>query len=367
MTSMEKYQKMLSLTPYADRSEIPIFPMYLASFGSLGGVLQKDIVESCDKWLEAIDNTIARYGKPDVCMPIYPGDTIFTMGLKSRLPGRELPEDELYQFVETPYFEDQDEYKKIYDMGFMNWKFMYLCDIQNPKMTPEQLGARYAELGMNTGKAIQFIYSRGMVPAFDYGTAPIFDDLSMIRSMQEFTFDFNDDPDMIMDIIRRDQPLRDDDDIKQVKQNGGWRINMFAMRSSSTFISPSIFEEYVWPIMKASVEKFHEAGILAILHADGNWLPMMEYFKEAPKGSMHIELDGSTDIFKSYEILDGWQSIRGDVPATMMAYGTPDEVSEYCEKLIQMGMKGGFMLSSGCEIPLNAKPENIDAFMNSLR
>ena len=367
MTSMEKYQKMLSLTPYEDRTQIPIFPMYLASFGSLGGVLQKDIVASCDKWLEAIDKTIERFGKPDVCMPLYPGDTIFTMGLPSRIPGRELPDDELYQFVEKPQFED-DEYAKIMEMGYTPWRMQYLCRIQNPPLeSMDQLFARFGELGANTAKSMQFIYSRGMVPAFDLGTAPIFDDLSMIRSMQEFTFDFNDDPDMIMDVIRKYQPLRDEEEIKQVKQNGGWRINMFAMRSSSTFISPRIFEEYVWPVMKGMVERYHEAGVLAILHADGNWLPMMEYFKEAPKGSMHIELDGSTDIFKSYEILDGWQSIRGDIPATMMAYGTPDEVSEYCEKLIQMGMKGGYMLSSGCEIPLNAKPENIIAMMNSVK
>ena len=66
-------------------------------------------------------------------------------------------------------------------------------------------------------------------------------------------------------------------------------------------------------------------------------------------------------------MLQGRQSIRGDVPATMLAYGTADEVSNYCEKLINMGMKGGFMLGSGCEIPLNAKVENVKAMMDSLR
>ena len=51
----------------------------------------------------------------------------------------------------------------------------------------------------------------------------------------------------------------------------------------------------------------------------------------------------------------------------MLAYGTPDEVAAYSEKLVQMGMKGGFMLSSGCEVPLNAKPENVKAMMDVLR
>jgi len=94
---------------------------------------------------------------------------------------------------------------------------------------------------------------------------------------------------------------------------------------------------------------------------------MLPYFTQVPKGSVHIELDGMTDIEKAYEILGGYQSIRGDVPATMMCYGTPDEVSQYCDKLINMGMKGGFMLGSGCEIPMNAKPENIKAMIDAVR
>lgn len=83
---------------------------------------------------------------------------------------------------------------------------------------------------------------------------------------------------------------------------------------------------------------------------------------------MHFEFDGVTDLFKASEILDGHHSMRGDVPATMFAYGTPDEISEYCEKLITgIGMKGGFMLGSGCEVPMNCKEENLMAFMKSVR
>ena len=368
MTSMEKYMKMISLEPYNDRSEMPVFPMMMATFGAVGDVLQKDIVSSKDKWLESIDNTIAKIGKPDVCMATCPDDTIFAMGLPARIPGRELGDNSLYQFVETIYFDDPSEYERIKEMGWQAWFAQYLMDIQKPKLTsPAQLGERYALMGKRVGEVIGYIYSRGMVPCFESATMPIYDMLSMIRSMAEFTCDMYEDPGPIMDIIHTGQPIDDENSIRMMKANNGKRFGIFAMRSSSTFASPSLFEEYIWPEMKASILRFHEAGIISVVHADGNWLPMLEYFTQLPKGCCHIELDGSTDIFKAYDILQGSQSIRGDVPSTLFAYGTPDEVSEYCEKLINMGMKGGFMLSSGCEVPLNAKVECVKAMMDSVR
>ena len=119
--------------------------------------------------------------------------------------------------------------------------------------------------------------------------------------------------------------------------------------------------------MKESIQRFHEAGVIYVLHADADWGPMMKYFTEVPKGSVHIELDGATDIEAAYDTLRGWQSIRGDVPAAMLAYDSVETVSAYCEKLINMGMRGGFMLGSGCEVPLNAKPENVKAMIDALR
>jgi len=59
--------------------------------------------------------------------------------------------------------------------------------------------------------------------------------------------------------------------------------------------------------------------------------------------------------------------MRGDVPSTMFVYDSPDDVAAYCEKLVNMGMKGGFMLSSGCEVPMNAKPENVKAMLDAVK
>jgi uroporphyrinogen-III decarboxylase len=75
-----------------------------------------------------------------------------------------------------------------------------------------------------------------------------------------------------------------------------------------------------------------------------------------------------TDIFEAKEILGDWLCLKGNVPATLLVNGEPDQVENYCRHLIkEVAYGGGFILSSGCEVPLNAKIENVRALVNSAK
>ena len=312
--------------------------------------------------------TFDQIGNPDVCMPQHPKTIIFSMSMPTRRPGFELPEDTLYQFIEKPQFE-VEEYEVMKKIGWPAWYAQYMMRIQNPPLTkPEEYGAIWEECNVAGYKIGQFLASRGIAPIFNIADFPIFDLLSMIRSMESFIFDLYDEPDTVMDILRENQPIVDEQNIGILKSIGGTRIGRYAMRSSATFLSPDMFDEFVWPILKESILRFWQAGIRVVLHCDANWLPFLDRFLELPKTSVSFEFDGVTDMVKAYEIIGGWHSMRGDVPATMFAYETPDAVNEYCEQLVsQIGTKGGFILGSGCEVPLNAKIENVKAFMDVLK
>jgi uroporphyrinogen-III decarboxylase len=47
----------------------------------------------------------------------------------------------------------------------------------------------------------------------------------------------------------------------------------------------------------------------------------------------------------------------------MFSLGTPDDVHAYSTKLIREIGPAGFILSSGCDIPFDAKPENVAAMI----
>jgi len=155
---------------------------------------------------------------------------------------------------------------------------------------------------------------------------------------------------------------------RKSKATGIPRIMHGAARGSGTFISPKTFEEFYWPGLKYMVETFHAAGITVLLHHDSDWTLMLDYFKDLPRGSAILQLDGQTDIFKAKEVLGNHLCIMGDMPASLLTLGHPEDVEEYVKKLIDVvGKDGGFILGSGCEVPIDAKFENLKAALDTAK
>ena len=66
-------------------------------------------------------------------------------------------------------------------------------------------------------------------------------------------------------------------------------------------------------------------------------------------------------------MLGGIACVRGNVPASLLNTGTPEEVDAYCRKLIEVvGKDGGFILDGAVGVPDEAKLENVLAMARSV-
>lgn len=68
---------------------------------------------------------------------------------------------------------------------------------------------------------------------------------------------------------------------------------------------------------------------------------------------------------KLAEVMADRMCINGDVPPSLLALGTEDEVYNYSAKLIKETGSEGFILGQGCDIPVNAKIENVKAMISA--
>jgi hypothetical protein len=192
--------------------------------------------------------------------------------------------------------------------------------------------------------------------------------LSLGRTLTNFVLDMHHDPDKIQAVL--DAMLGDliENAVQDAAATGIPWAHILLTRGSATVYNLKIFERFVFPYLKKMVDTFVSNGLMVNLHCDTNWLKNLPYFKELPKAKCIVELDSTSDIFKAKEILNGHMCIKGDVPAPLLSLGKPADVVAYCRKLIDVvGKGGGFVLSTGCTCPVDAKFENVKAMIDTAK
>jgi len=125
------------------------------------------------------------------------------------------------------------------------------------------------------------------------------------------------------------------------------------------FMSPDQFETFFWPSLRKVMLKLIDAGLYPCLLWEGDCTSRLEVIKDVPPGKC-IYFFERTDVFKAKEVLGDTVCIRGSVPVSTLITGSPDDVRDYCKKLIDIvGKDGGLIMDSGVGIPDEAKPENV--------
>jgi uroporphyrinogen-III decarboxylase len=82
-----------------------------------------------------------------------------------------------------------------------------------------------------------------------------------------------------------------------------------------------------------------------------------------PKGKTVWWFD-RTDMARAKQTVGQVACIAGNVPVSLLATGTPDDVKAYCKNLMDLaGKDGGFLFSTGAGIQ-GSKIENVKAMID---
>ncbi len=272
-----------------------------------------------------------------------------------KVPGEDIPDDELWQVAEAEIVQ-QEDYDKILEQGFPTW---YQEFMKNELGDPI---SRLAPFGAYGPTAVKRFEEAGFPTFKDGSLLTPFEMLCGGRSLEAFLMDdIMEIPDKLLAVFKLIHEYNLDRYEKRFANPetrpygvwvGGWR-------GTPSMLSPDMFEEFAWPYFADLVDLCIQYDVVPITHLDSCWDKGLSYFRQFPAKKLVMALDGKTDIRLAKEIVGDKMCIMGDVPAEILAFGTPQDTYDYCVKLIRDIGPTGFMLCSGCDIPFNAKLENV--------
>ena len=144
-------------------------------------------------------------------------------------------------------------------------------------------------------------------------------------------------------------------------------IGYWMHRGGVPFVSPEIFKNIYWATVKPAIEELWADGHQTLFYAEGKWDHHLESFAELPEQSIIYHVDQG-DIFKAHRVLGEKFCLSGGVPNVLLGCGSPDEVRQYCKKIIDgVARDGGYIMDASAIVQNDAKVENIRAMTDATR
>lgn len=278
---------------------------------------------------------------------------------KIECPGRELPEDTLWQIHEIGLMTEED-----YDTIIAKGWGPFFADFCKNRLD-NALDKEMANFLPHAPAIAQDFMEAGLFSVCAAMALPPFETLCPGRGIPKFMRDLRRDPNKVQAVIDVMMTETVEGLRQQIRATKPFGAFIGASRAAGNFLSPANFERFEWPYLKKLIEVTIEEGAYAYLHLDLSWDNLLDYFLELPKGKCIFSPDSATDIFKAAKKLKGHMAFTGDVPASLLALGTPQQVTDYCQRLKDEVGPDGLIMSSGCSVPFNAKPENVEAMVAS--
>jgi len=305
---------------------------------------------------------------------------VYTYAMMMRVlwPGKELPENDMAKVEESTYMghEDYDWVMgtpgRFSDMLFRLNMLPRFCEEVKGMGMARVCGKVFSDFIRQLffwRKEFRWWRKQGAAVQIGYQAEMPFDMFSQARNVINFSLDLLQRSEKVGQASTHMAGSFADMAIFQSKLYGVSTVQCYCHRSSNSFISPEQFRSLALPGMEIVAQRIVEAGLTPILNCDGNWMKNLSFMRQRlPARKIIIQLDGLTYIFKAKEEVGDHFCLFGYGPAAMLVMGSEVEVEEYCHRLIEeVGKGGGFILAGGCEIPPNARPENLKVMVRAVQ
>jgi uroporphyrinogen decarboxylase len=334
MTPKERIGSLLQGKPI-DR--VPCVPVILNGCARVAGYTVKEMTLDGEKFGKANVATYKKYGHDMICLLDATGTTAEAAGTRLNYP------DEMPAFVEEPLIKSKDDLKKLRPLD----------PTKDGRLNNYLVATEYCVSEVGNEVFVGTLFAGSFTTsACLRGTEPflkdIFKDKEMVHSLMRWSTD-------VTKVF-----------LDEVVNRGGVPVCCEPVATGS-ILSEKTFSEFVEPYLKELNDHVKSKGLPALDHICGDSSPILGSWMRT--GPSVISVD-RVDIGEISNQVGSQVGLMGNVvPGKTLFLGTPEAVDTEVKDIMSKAGKNpcGFVLASGCEVPIETSPENIFAMMNAAR
>jgi hypothetical protein len=330
----------------------------------------------------------------------FSGPTLETLDYRLlKLPGRGVPAETVYQFVEWEFLTAEEFYDPFLDdpTDFMLRTYLplvngalaplkglrpirevfgyYLGTIGSviPFATPEfvtmletlqKAGAEALKWARHLAQEGQRIKAMGFPNPYGGGAAAPFDLVGdWFRGTRGVMLDMYRHPETLLATLDRLVPISIKMGVDGARASGTPVVGLMLHKGAEGFMSLDQFQTFYWPTLRQVMMGIIEAGFVPMPLYEGRYTDRLEIIRDIPRGQALYWFE-TVDIRRAKEVLGDTVCFRGNVPPSLLCTATVQEVKDYVKELIDVvGEGGGLMVDCGIWFD-EARHENVQAMVD---
>ena len=401
----QREKRLVDAIALREPDRVPIVPLFAFFNCYYSGISPKVAYEQPEKALEAWRKTIYDF-RPDatysVNFTIYAMDEVLSgLDFKAmKWPGHGVRDDQSFQFVEAEYMLEDE-----YDLLFNNPGDFFLRKLL-PRLSGNLKGL--AKLPPLETAALGYVWP-SVLPAFSdpditlaletlletsrrqaqwaktftafaqelkvAGFPSIKEQTVLapydlvadnLRGTAGAAMDLLLQPEKLNRAVEQLAPFMSQAGVNGARAKGNPRVFIPLHKGTDNFMSLKQFRQYYWPTLQKLILDLVENGCTPYLLIEGLYNTRLDIIKDVPRGKCIYHFEG-TDIFKAKKKLGGSVCIMGNMPNSLLATGSVEQVREHTKKLIDVCGDGGGYIMSGAALIDHARPENVMAWMETTK
>jgi uroporphyrinogen decarboxylase len=136
--------------------------------------------------------------------------------------------------------------------------------------------------------------------------------------------------------------------------------------ASSSVISPRAFKEFALPYEQQLIDYLHRYDLDIILHICGDTIPILSLLPLSNADLISID---KVDLALVRRELSDKIRLVGNFDTSKIAFSSPHDIYKEVQTMVTCGKQSlkGYIVSTGCEVPIQTPRENVKAFIRAAR
>jgi uroporphyrinogen-III decarboxylase len=155
-----------------------------------------------------------------------------------------------------------------------------------------------------------------------------------LRGTRGIMLDMYRKPDKLVEAIEKLVPIHIEMGLRARKIEDPL-VNIPLHKGAEGFMSIKQYETFYWPTLKKVIIRLIEKGLVPRLLFEGENTSRLEIIKDIPRGKAIYWFE-KVDICKAKEVLGDTVCFMGNVPVSLLATATPEEVKAHVKNLIDV-------------------------------